>query len=124
MSSSMARQAVRILSWQLAGLILLTAVAGGLYGMRAGRSVLMGSGIGLIAASYLVFVLIKHGLRPARPATALNLFANWLIKTALVLGLLMIALRSTSLLPPAVLAGLAGSLLIYWLSVLVGRQAG
>ncbi|MGE0114534.1 MAG: ATP synthase subunit I [Steroidobacteraceae bacterium] len=124
MLSSTARQALRILIWQLAGLILLTAVAGGLYGGRVGLSVMMGGGIGLIATSYLVFVLIKHDLRPARPATVLGLFANWFIKTALLLGLLTIALRSGSLLPPAVLAGLAVSLVIYWLSVLLVRQAG
>ncbi len=121
MLSSVARQAVRILGWQMTGLIVLTAVAATLYGGRVGRSVLIGAGIGLIATSYLVFVLIKHSLRPARPATLLSLFGNWFIKMGLVLGLLAIALRANTLLPPAVLTGLAGSLLTYWLTMLVRR---
>jgi F0F1-type ATP synthase assembly protein I len=121
MLNSVARQAVRILGWQMTGLIVLTAVAATLYGGRVGRSVLIGAGIGLIATSYLVFVLIKHSLRPARPATVLSLFGNWFIKMGLVLGLLAIALRADSLLPPAVLTGLAGSMLTYWLTMLVKR---
>lgn len=120
MLSSSARQGVRILVWQLVGMILFTAVAGAIFGARAGLSVLVGSGIGLLASAYLVFVLIKHGLQPARPATVLSLFGNWLIKTLLVLGLLMIALRSRALLPPALLLGLAANLLVYWL-VVMGR---
>lgn len=82
------------------------------------RSVLVGGGIGLVATGYLVFVLIKHSLRPARPATVLGIFGSWLIKTGLVLGLLAVALRSDVLLPSAIIAGLAGSLVSYWLSVL------
>lgn len=122
MLNSVARQAVRILGWQMTGLILLWAVAAGLFDGRVARSVLVGAGIGLIATSYLVFVLIKHSLRPARPATLLSLFGNWFIKMGLVLGLLVIALRADSLLPPAVLTGLAGSLLTYWLTMLVGGK--
>jgi F0F1-type ATP synthase assembly protein I len=122
MLNSVARQAVRILGWQMTGLIVLWAVAAWLFDGRVGRSVLVGAGIGLIATSYLVFVLIKHSLRPARPATLLSLFGNWFIKMGLVLGLLAIALRADSLLPPAVLTGLAGSLLTYWLTMLVGGK--
>jgi F0F1-type ATP synthase assembly protein I len=118
MLNSVARQALRILGWQLAVLILLTAAAAWCWGGRVGRSVGVGSGIGLVATSYLAFVLIKHALRPARPATVLSLFGNWFVKTALVLGLLAIALRSTALAPPAVLAGLVGSMLAYWLAML------
>lgn len=121
MLSSVARQALRILGWQLVGLLLLTVATGGLYGGRAARSVLAGGGIGMVATGYLVFVLIKHSLQPARPATVLSLFGNWFIKTLLVLGLLMIALRSGMLLPLAVLLGLVASLVIYWLAVMIGR---
>lgn len=120
MLSSSARQGVRILLWQLVAMILLTVAVGVVAGIRAGFSVLVGSGISLLASMYLVFVLIKHGLQPVRPATVLSLFGNWLVKTLLVLGLLMIALRSPSILPPALLMGLAANLLVYWL-VMMGR---
>lgn len=123
MLNSVARQALRILGWQLLGLIVLTACAGWLYDWRVGRSVLTGSGIGWLATAYLVFVLIKHSLQPARPATVLSLYGNWLVKTALVVGLLLVALRSQALMPLAVLLGLFGSLTMYWLAVmLVGSR--
>lgn len=122
MFNSVARQALRVLGWQLTGLILLTACAGGLYGARVGSSLAVGGGIGLVATSYLVFVLIKHALRPARPATVLSLFGNWFVKTGLVLAMLAIALRSDALVPPAVLAGLFASLLCYWLAMVIGPR--
>jgi len=121
MLSLAARQAMRILGWQFATLIVLSAAAWCWDG-RMGRSVGVGGGIGLIATSYLAFVLIKHALRPARPATVLSLFGNWLVKTALVLGLLAVALRSAVLTPPAVLFGLGSSLLAYWLAMMTGRD--
>jgi F0F1-type ATP synthase assembly protein I len=118
MLSSTARQALHILGWQLAGLILPVSAAAFIGGVSAARSVLAGGGIGLVATSYLMFVLIKHNLRPARPATVLSLFGNWFIKTGLVLGLLVIALRAHGLQPAAVMMGLAVSLVSYWLSVM------
>ncbi len=122
MFSSVARQAMRILGWQLASLIVLSATAAWCWDGRVGRSVGVGGGIGLIATSYLAFVLIKHALRPARPATVLSLFGNWFVKTGLVLGLLGVALRSTALVPPAILFGLACSLLAYWLAMMTGQS--
>ena len=121
MLSSTVRQGVRILGWQLAGMILLTGLTW-MYDGRIARSLLAGSGIGLLATSYLVFVLIKHDMQPARPASVLSFFANWFVKTLLVLGLLMIAMRSKSLLPAAILLGLALSLVMYWLAVMTRRS--
>ncbi len=121
MLSSTVRQGVRILGWQLAGMILLTGLIW-MYDGRIARSLLAGSGIGLLATSYLVFVLIKHDMQPARPASVLSFFANWFVKTLLVLGLLMIAMRSRSLLPEAILLGLALSLVMYWLAVMTRRS--
>ncbi|MGD9842155.1 MAG: ATP synthase subunit I [Steroidobacteraceae bacterium] len=122
MLNSAMRQALRILGWQLAGLVLLAAGAAWFYHGQAVRSVLVGSGIGLVATGYLVFVLVKHSLQPTRPATVLSLFGNWFIKTGLVVALLVVALRSTALTPPAVLIGLVCSLAIYWLTVLLGGR--
>lgn len=123
MLNSAARQALGILGWQLLSMILLTAGAGWLFDSRTARSALVGACIGWIATAYLAFVLIKHDLQPTRPATLLSLFGNWFVKTALVLGLLAIALRSKQLLPAAVMTGLATSLVIYWLSVVTKRVA-
>jgi F0F1-type ATP synthase assembly protein I len=121
MLSLVARQAIRILGWQTASLIVLSALAAWGWDGRIARSVGVGSGIGLIATSYLAFVLIKHALRPARPAAVLSLFGNWFVKTALALGMLAVALRSTALVPPAVLFGLGCSMLAYWLAMMTGR---
>ena len=116
MVSSVARLGLRILGWQLAGLSLLALPLWWLDGQLA-PSVGVGGGIGLAAALYLVFVQVKHALQPARPANLLSLFTNWFIKTLLVLGLLMIALRSGLFRPLAVLLGLTMSLVLYWLAV-------
>jgi F0F1-type ATP synthase assembly protein I len=118
MLSLVARQAIRILGWQLASLIVLSAAAAWWWDGRVARSIGVGGGIGLIATGYLAFVAIKHALRPARPATVLSLFGNWFVKTGLVLGLLAVALRSTALVPPAILFGLASSMLAYWLAMM------
>lgn len=122
MVSSIARLGVRILGWQLAGIGLL-ALPLWWYDGRLALSMSVGGGIGFAAALYLVFVQVKHALRPARPATLLSLLTNWFIKTLLVLGLLMIALRSGSFRPLAVLLGLMLSLVLYWLAVVTQQTS-
>lgn len=115
MQSAVVRQALRILLWQLAGLLLMVSGAGLWQGRQVALAVLAGALIGLVTTAYLVFVLIKHTLQPTRPATVLSLFGNWFLKVFLTMGLLMLVLRIKALPPGAILFGLAGSLLAYWL---------
>lgn len=122
MVSSIARLGMRILGWQLAG-IGLVALPLWWYDGQLAVSMSVGGGIGFAAALYLVFVQVKHALQPARAASLLSLLTNWLIKILLVLGLLLIVLRSGFFRPLAVLLGLTMSLVLYWLAV-VTQQTG
>ena len=117
MVSSTVRLGSRILGWQVVGTVLLFTPFWWI-DARLARSVCVGGGIGIIASAYLVFVQFKHVLQPARPATVVTLFINWFVKTMLVLGLLMVAMRSSSFKPPALLLGLAMSLVCYWLAAI------
>ncbi len=116
-----ALQALHILCWQLSWMVLSAAVMGLMDGRRWAYSILAGAGIGLLTTAYLLFVMIKHSLMPTKSATLFSVLFAWLIKTILAVGLLMVALRSRMLLPLAVILGLSGSLLAYWLSLMVGR---
>jgi len=113
------QQASRILIWQF-GWVVVSALAFGLLINRQwGWSVLTGAGIGLVATSYVVLVMVKHVLNVTKPATLFTVLITWLIKVMLVVGLLLIALRSPLLTPLAVILGLVGSLMAYWLSMIL-----
>jgi len=62
-------------------------------------------------------VMVRHVLNVTKPATLSTVLITWLIKTMLVIGLLLIAFRSSQLVPLAIMAGFVGSLVVYWLSV-------
>jgi F0F1-type ATP synthase assembly protein I len=114
-------QALRLLRWQFGWMVISGVAACLLLGQRWAWSMATGAGIGLIATSYLVFVMVKHSLTVTKPATLFTLLLTWLIKTILVIVLLLIALRSPALLPLAVILGLSGGLGVYWLSLIVSR---
>jgi len=113
------QQALRILMWQSGWVVLAAAAFGLLINQRWAWSVLAGAGIGLVATSYLVLVIVKHVLNVTRPATLFTVLITWLIKVMLVVGLLLIALRSPMLTPLPVILGLGGSLLAYWLCMVL-----
>lgn len=124
MLQSVVRQISRILLWQGAWLVLATLAAALVWGARSAKSVLVGSGIGWVATAYLATVLIKRSMQIGKRPSVLGLFGNWLVKSALTLGLLIIALRATSLTPLFVLAAWFGSLATYWLCVTFSRANG
>jgi len=116
----MMRQALQIIGWQALGLLVMVLVAtfwqGGFStaSMAGALGVLVGGAIGMAGTSYLLVVLIKRRLQPARPASVLTLFGSWLLKVMLTIALLALAMRSKVLAPGAVMCGLAGSLVVYW----------
>lgn len=124
MLNSVVRQISKVLLWQGAWLVLATAVAALVWGSRSAWSVLAGSGIGLAASAYLATVLIKRSMQIGKPPSVVGLFGNWFVKSALTVGLLMIALRSKALSPLFVLAAWFGSLAAYWLCVVLVRANG
>jgi hypothetical protein len=113
------QQALRILMWQSGWMVLAAVISGLLISQRWGWSVLVGAGIGVVATAYLAFVMVKHVLNVTKPATLFTVLITWLIKVMLVVGLLLIALRSPVLAPLAVILGLGSSLAVYWLCVVL-----
>jgi len=124
MLNSAVRQISRVLLWQGVWLVLATIVAALVWGSRSAQSVLVGSGIGLLATAYLATVLIKRSMQIGKPPSVLGLFGNWFVKSALTVGLLIIALRSKSLSPLVVLTAWIGSLAAYWVCVVFSRANG
>jgi len=112
------QQALRILMWQSGWIVVAASVLALLVSRQWALSVLAGAGIGLLATSYVVLVMVKHVLNVTKPATLFTVLLTWLIKTMLVIGLLLAAFRSAALSPLAVIAGLTSSLVVYWLSVM------
>jgi hypothetical protein len=124
MLNSVVRQVMRVLMWQSAWLVLITGAAALLWGAQAAWSMLAGSAIGLAATAYLATVLVKRSLQIGKRPSVLGLFGNWLVKSALTVGLLMMAFRSKKMLPLLVLAAWFGSLATYWLCVVLVRANG
>jgi F0F1-type ATP synthase assembly protein I len=109
-----ARQSLRILRWQASWIGALAVGCGLLFGLRAGGSVLVGGGIGVLWTVYMAVTLFRHSRNYGIPLSTVSLLGGWLIKVALNLCLLVIALRSKALIPPAVLGGLFGAMVAYW----------
>ncbi len=118
--SSTARQSVKILLWQLAWVVAMAAIGGVLFGMRAGRSVLAGGGIGLLWTAYMAFTLFRHSLNHGARLSAASFVVAWLVKLVFTLGLLAIAFRSKAMMPLGLIAGLFGALLAYWVCLAFG----
>lgn len=114
---------MRVLLWQGVWLVLATCIAAWMLGTRSAWSALVGSAIGWVATAYLATVLVKRSMQVGKAPSVTGLFANWLIKSALTMGLLIVAFRSRTLVPLVVLAAWFGSLAAYWLCVVLDRAA-
>ncbi|HEY6641477.1 ATP synthase subunit I [Povalibacter sp.] len=117
---SAARQSVRILLWQLAGVVAMAAIGGAVFGARAGWSVLAGGGIGLLWTAYMAFTLFRHSLNHGAQLGAASFVMAWLVKLVVTFGLLVIAFRSTAMAPLGLIAGLFGALIAYWVCLAFG----
>ncbi len=116
------REVRPILLWQAAGIVVTPVVFVITAGAQAGWSAFAGYGIGFLGTAYLMVALLKRSFRAGGGATIADVFASWLIKVALTLGLLLLALRSRALPPLPLIAGLSGSMVAYWLAMVVGRE--
>lgn len=115
------RQVLRLVLGQL-GAVFVTAAALALsWGSGAAMSAVAGGGIGIVATAYLLVAMLRRRLRVGSGTGMVGVFASWLVKTLLTIGLLLAALRSQAFLPPALLAGLLASLIGYWLSLVLSR---
>jgi F0F1-type ATP synthase assembly protein I len=119
-----ARDALRILVWQL-GWIAAAAFVGALvWGLNAALSILIGGAIGSIWTIYMALTLFKHSLSHGVRMSPVSFLLAWVIKLGLTFGLLIIAFRSKLFAPLGLLGGLFGALLAYWAWLVVrGKHA-
>lgn len=109
-----ARQSLQVLRWQLGWIAALALACAAALGAQAGWSVLVGGGIGLIWTIYMAATLYGHSRDHGVRMSAFGFVMGWLIKVALTIALLIVALRSSELTPLAVLGGLFSALTAYW----------
>jgi F0F1-type ATP synthase assembly protein I len=109
-----ARQAWRILVWQVGWIVAIAALSAVVFDAKAGWSVLVGGSIGLIWTVYMGLTLLRHSVDHGARLSALTFFGGWLIKVALTFSLLIVAFRSKAMAPLPVLGGLSVALVAYW----------
>jgi hypothetical protein len=75
----------------------------------------------VVASGYVLVAMIRSSARVTGRPNLGGLLLTWVVKTALTISLLLIALKSKALPPLGLLAGFGGSLLGYWLTLSLGR---
>jgi ATP synthase protein I len=98
-----------------AGVALGLALATGLgFGYAAGRSVLLGGAVGVVATLFFVFALFRN--REGTPAArvAFGFYLGQVLKVLLTVALLALVFRSRGISPLAALAGYMATYLAYW----------
>ena len=115
-----AREAGRILLWQVGWIAAAAVASGALWGARSGWSVLVGGAIGLVWTVYMALTFLRHSwvarMHPGQIGSGAGGFLiAWAIKVLLTISLLVIAFRSRALVAPALLGGLGVALVAYWI---------
>lgn len=115
-----AREAWRILLWQVGWIAVAAVASGALWGARSGWSVLVGGAIGLVWTVYMVLTFLRHSFVARISSEAVGggstgFLVAWLIKVILTISLLVIAFRSKAFVAPALLGGLGAALAAYWI---------
>lgn len=118
--SSPGGQALRILLWQVAGVLAASAASAFVWGGPAGAGVLVGGGIAALPTVYIALKLYTSSLDRGAPVGAHSLLVGWAIKNAVTIGLLIVAFRSRAFPAPALLGGLAAGMVAYWLCMALG----
>jgi F0F1-type ATP synthase assembly protein I len=109
-----ARRSLLLLVWQLVCLVVIAALCAMGWGARAGGSLLVGGGIGLVWTVYMTLTLMRHSADYGARVSALSFLKGWLLKLVMTLALLVVAFRAESLFPLAVLGGLFTTMVAYW----------
>lgn len=114
------RTAARILMAQAATTIVMAGLCALLWGRAQALSALAGGGTGLLANLFMTL----SALRPAAsPAGALGrVLLGQFMKVAVTVVLFVVAARTGKVVWPAMLAGYAATLLIFWIVPVLGTR--
>ena len=108
------RAALRVVGRQVLAALAVALLAGLGFGYAAGRSALLGGGVGVVATLFFVLALFRH--REGTPAArvAWSFYLGQVLKVLLTVALLALVFRSRGMTPLAVLAGYMATYLAYW----------
>jgi F0F1-type ATP synthase assembly protein I len=118
-----ARDALRILAWQLGWVVAIALLGAFGWGSKTALAVLVGGAIGSLWTIYMALTLFKHSLTHGVRMSAASFLLAWVIKLGLTIGLLVIAFRSRIFAPLGLLCGLFGALAAYWAWLLRRKHA-
>jgi ATP synthase protein I len=108
------RAALGVVRRQALVALAVSLVTGLGFGISAGRSALLGGGVGVVATLFFVLALFRH--REGTPAArvAFSFYLGQVLKVLLTVALLALVFRSRGASPLAVLAGYMATYLAYW----------
>jgi len=110
-----ARRSLLLSIWQLACIAVCAIASTIVWGAEIGGSILAGGGIALLWTAYMALTMYRHSLDYGARLSVASFFKGWLIKIVMTIGLLVVALRSKSLAPLAVLGGWFAAMVAYWI---------
>jgi F0F1-type ATP synthase assembly protein I len=109
-----AREALRILAWQMGWIVAIACVGAIAWDRRVAFAVLAGGAIGSIWTIYMALTLFRHSVFHGVRMSPVSFLIAWVVKLGLTFSLLVIAFRSRMFAPLGILAGLFVALVSYW----------
>ena len=108
------KAAFRVVLAQAAIALGVAAVAAAGWGAAAGRSALLGGGIGIAAAAFMVLVVFRYPEGASAARIAWGFYLGQFLKVALSIALLVVAFRAEGVVPLALLVGYVATFAGYW----------
>lgn len=108
------KAAFRVVLAQAAITVGVAAVATLGWGTAAGRSALLGGGIGMAAAAFMVLAVFRYPEGAGAMRIAWGFFLGQFLKVALSIALLVVAFRAEGVVPLALLVAYAATFAGYW----------
>ena len=108
------RAALRVVGRQALVALAVAAVAALGFGFSAGRSALLGGGVGVAATLLFVIALFRSPEGTSAARVAWEFYLGQALKVGLTVALLALVFRSRGTAPLAVLAGYVATYLAYW----------
>jgi ATP synthase protein I len=108
------RSALGVVRRQAIVALAVALVAGLGFGFAAGRSALLGGGVGVVATLFFVLALFRYPEGTPAARVAWGFYLGQALKVLLTLALLAMVFRSRGSAPLAVLVGYMATYLAYW----------
>ncbi len=108
------RAALKVVSRQALVALLVALLSGFGFGAAAGRSALLGGGVGVLATLIFVLALFRHRSGAPAARVAWSFYLGQTLKVLLTMVLLALVFRSRGTVPLAALAGYMATYLAYW----------